>query len=132
MLTCPKCNKDMYPVCGRKDCVCHTRIPVGELPMKDIDLLFGKIYVPGGVGNFIWHWMLYLNVGYWIEKFVFKVSSNKLINIAKYTGIMPRKIIFELQECPYCGYKNTYDYWQDRNITQTYPNGFSASEVPYK
>ena len=49
MLTCPKCNKDMYPVCGRKDCVCHTRIPVGELPMKDIDLLFGICCLEFGV-----------------------------------------------------------------------------------
>ena len=110
MLTCPNCNKDIHPVCGRPDCVCATRIPEGELPMKNGSLLFGRIKVSSNVSTFIWHWMLWLNVGYWIEKLIWK-TSKKLSNVMRYTGVHPQGITFEFQECPYCGYINSEDLW---------------------
>lgn len=92
MLTCPKCNKDMYPVCSNKDCVCHKRIPEGALPMKSFGVFAGiKFY------NYSFLW-----------KTLLKLGQN------------PARWIFEGEECPYCGFGASPDYWEDRNMEQTF------------
>jgi hypothetical protein len=112
----------MHPVCGNQGCVCATRIPEGDLPMKNGGLLFGRIHLSSCISETIWHWMWWLNIGYWIEKIIW-MFFKKLSNVSKYTGVHPGKVIFEFQECPYCGYLGSYSFWEDRNITQTFPNG---------
>lgn len=98
MLTCPKCNRNMYPVCSNKNCKCWKSIPAGELPMRDAGIIMGlklKLYHY----DFLWN-------------FLRKVGKN------------PAAYIFEIEECPYCKFGETIDYWEDRNIEQTFPNGF--------
>jgi len=112
----------MHPVCSSEDCVCRTRIPKGELSMKNVALIFGRIRVSSEVGNFIWHTMINLNIGHWIDKFIYR-KFKKLSHVFKYFGVSPYKIVFETEECPYCGYGNSYDYWEDRNVSQTFPDG---------
>jgi hypothetical protein len=94
MLICPKCSKQMHPVCGNKTCKCRTSIPANELPMKNKALLFGFIKVPNNkFVSFLWY--LYVN---WFEQ------------------CPGPNFIFELEECPYCGYTNSIDYWEERGM----------------
>lgn len=32
-------------------------------------------------------------------------------------------LLIELEECPYCGFRETFDFWCERNMDQTYKNG---------
>ena len=93
MLTCPKCNEDMYPVCSNKNCVCHKKIPSGKIPMRSFGSLFGRIKFY----NYGFLWDLFL---------LFKQN--------------PSRFIFEGEECPYCGFGASPDYWEDRNMEQTF------------
>jgi len=91
-LSCPTCDKSMHPVCSNLDCVCHKRIPEGELPMIERGEVFG-IRLPKKLFNKLW------------------VLSYKL-------KLRPWRFMIELEECPYCRYANTYDYWEDRDMEQ--------------
>lgn len=33
-MTCPKCRRVQYFVCGNKTCVCYARIPKGKKPQR--------------------------------------------------------------------------------------------------
>lgn len=103
MLTCPKCEKDMHPVCSNLNCKCRTGIPVGELPMNNFSTVFG-VRVSVKTGQRLWH-------AVW--------GINNVFNII----IDPSRFIGEFEECPYCGFSQTMDYWEDRNMEQTFPNG---------
>jgi hypothetical protein len=118
MLTCPKCGKEMHPICGNPNCICIKNIPLGELPMKNVDLLFGKWKVSAKLGNFLWHMTWNINIGRWVEKLIFKLNG-KLTSFSNF-GIQPASYIYELEECPYCGYDNSYDYWEDRCMRQAF------------
>jgi len=91
-LSCPVCDKSMHPVCSNTECACHKRIPEGELPMIERREMFGK-RLSVKVFNKLW------------------VLSSKL-------KLCPWRFMIELEECPYCGYANTYDYWEERDMEQ--------------
>jgi hypothetical protein len=96
ILTCPVCYKDMHPVCTNKKCKCRMSIPDGEKPMINRAMIW-RVIVPYKLFNFIWH---------------------KFPNA--------RIIMDEMEECPYCGYKNSMDYWDNRNMGQTFTEDWNG------
>ena len=93
MTTCPQCGKEQHFVCSRKACSCHN-IPDGEK---------AQIYVPVFRDQYV---------------------GRDIFNV--YWGLFVRDdrlgrrfdLFAELLRCPYCGYENTFDFWEDRSITQ--------------
>lgn len=136
MLTCTQCNKDMYITCSNKDCECQKRVPEGELPMTYHMLTFNRIEVPYKLGSFLWKATWYLNVGAMLHDFLDKMYSKIYRRIKgewrmlpyswmwlRKIGITPYMYLFEVERCPYCGFDGSFSYWEDRNISQTFPDG---------
>lgn len=132
MLTCPNCSKDMHPVCGNKNCICHKQIPEGERPMNNCWLTFYGIVVPEKFGDILWELTWFFDWGSNIHDFIEKIyrkfkGEHESIPYSwlwiRKIGIQPSLFLFEVQECPYCGFKESMSYWEDRNITQTFPDG---------
>lgn len=86
-ITCPKCRRIQYPVCSRLDCKCRINIPGGELPMNDYCVIF-RIHTPRSVFNFLW-----------------KIFMKLKINVSRF--------MWELEQCPYCGFIAPVDYWME-------------------
>ena len=130
--TCPKCKKEMHSVCGNKNCTCHTSIPEGELPMKNYSIALG-IELPPKIATAIWWGLWYLNIGYWIDRFNYKIFK-KSSSYERKLGICPDRFFIDIEECPYCGYRNTFDFWEDREYDEVCElNGVnSLTELVYK
>lgn len=127
MFTCPQCNREMYVTCGSKDCKCWNLIPEGELPLIDEWLLFKKFIIPLKLGSFLWKTAWTLNLGHWIEKIAYKIhkkrsnwkpASRWMYLPTHYLGFRPEKFLFEVQRCPYCGFREGYGFWEDRSYQQ--------------
>ena len=100
MLTCPKCEKPAHPVCGNKKCTCYTRIPSGEKPLIYRPMLY-SIILTKNIFTFLW-------------KIVFYFKAN------------PYALgLYEFMECPYCGFRGSYDFWEDREMEQSFPDGIN-------
>jgi hypothetical protein len=99
MFTCPQCYKEVHHVCGNKDCRCWQGIPEGELPMKWVFLLHWKkgksIDVPHFIYQMVWDLCLF-----------FKTD--------------PYNFVFELEQCPYCGLRESIDYWEERSMEEAF------------
>lgn len=87
-MKCPECKRTVYSVCSNPECHCRKRIPEGETPLIYRMRLPLGLIVSGKIGNFFWKLFIKL-------------------------GIKPALHILELEKCPYCGYMNTYDFWEE-------------------
>lgn len=114
--TCPKCKREMYSVCGNKNCPCADRVPQGELPMKILYYGLG-IKIPRKIGDVLWYGMWYLNIGYWLDQIHYKIFK-RCSNYARKLGFCPDKFLIDIEECPYCGYSNTLDFWIEREYDE--------------
>lgn len=86
-MTCPKCQRVQHHICGDRNCACYKHIPAGELAQIDRPMIRGVI-VPRRLFNWLWRYLPYQ----W------------------------RRNMYELIECPYCGFRQTHDYWFEREI----------------
>lgn len=96
MLTCPKCKKNAHPICTNEKCACRTNIPEGEKPLI-YRPMFWRFTISRSLFNSLWHF---------ISKMDLTPSGFGL---------------YELDECPYCGFRGSLDFWTEREMEQSFP-----------
>lgn len=105
-MKCPKCSRTVYSVCSNPECHCRKRIPEGETPLIYRMRLPLGLIVSEKIGDFFW-------------KLFIKI------------GIRPETRILELEKCPYCGFTETYDFWEDLSYQDYYGNETALEHDKY-